>query len=86
MTAAILVASIVYIVTRSVYTSILVPASMCVILIFLIAVSSTVTSIASRHNKGFYEDWEDSLRVKPFAKLWTPPIPGVKRRKQKRKY
>jgi uncharacterized membrane protein YfcA len=54
-------------------------AFVCFVLIY-------VLSLALKHKEFFFEDWEDGVfRAKPFAKLWTPPIPGVKGRRKMKK-
>jgi hypothetical protein len=76
--AAIVIAAGFYIISRSGYVLIFGLGIVCFILLFM-------WSPRPPHKKFSYEDWQEGVfRVKPFAKLWTPPIPGVKGRKKKK--
>lgn len=69
-----------YLISRSAYVLIFGVGVLCFILI-------VIWSPPSKHKIFSYEDWQEGVfRVKPFAKLWTPPIPGVNKRKKKRKH
>jgi len=78
--ATIVIAAFLYLISRSGYVLIFGLGIACFILLFM-------WSPRPPHKKFSYEDWQEGVfRVKPFAKLWTPPIPGVKGRKKERKH